>query len=296
MLTSSGRNTALSKRLFLTVVQGHELSEYAKRASQWGAFFIALMFLWLLPGLPAQAQSCVADRFDEQPGVSQVVDGDTLRLEDGRLLRFIGINTPEIGRDGNPSEAFAEQARDVLLGLLGPNPRVSLRYDHERQDRYGRLLAHVYLADGRSLGRQLLEQGFAAHIVVPPNDWNADCYRKAELAARESAKGVWSTLYRPIPVNELPRSTRGFRVIRGRVEYVAESRRSLWLNFPHLPGEGDRGGVALRVNRDELANFTDWQPYELQGKEVEVRGWLYPSGEQLLMSVRHPAALRILSP
>lgn len=269
--------------------------ESKQRASRRGAFFIAPLFLCLLVLPPAQAQPCQAERIDEQAVVSQVVDGDTLRLEDGRLVRFIGVNTPEIGRDGKPDEVFAQQAREALLGLLGRNSRISLRYGQERQDRYGRLLAHVYLADGRNLEVQLLREGFAAHIVVPPNDGHADCYQAAERAARSTNKGVWSTLYRPISVNELARSVRGFRVIRGRVEHVGESRHSLWLNFPRLPGEGDREGVALRVSRNDLGNFTDWQPQELQGKEIEVRGWLFPNRKQLVMQLRHPGTLRILA-
>lgn len=282
----------------MTVVTGHAPSKHAHKASPRGAFFIALLFaslgsLWQV----SRAAACAPDRIDEQAGVSAVVDGDTLRLANGRLVRFIGINTPELGRDGRPHEAYAIEARDALAALIGDARQVTLRYGQERQDRYGRLLAHVYLPDGRSLEAELLQAGLAAHIVVPPNVWHADCYRGVETGVRSAAaqKGVWTTLYRPIPVNELPRDSRGFRIIRGRIVRVGESQTALWLNFPRLPGELARAGVALRVSRKDLGYFAGQPLHALQGREVEARGWLYASGKQLVMQLRHPAALRVLS-
>jgi hypothetical protein len=209
-------------------------------------------------------------------------------------VRLIGINAPEINHEGAPSEPLAEAARDALAGLLNKDKHIGLRFDVEREDRYRRLLAHVFLADGRSVEAQQLAQGLAAQIVVPPNLWQADCLRAAEQAARAANQGVWATLYRPLPVAELSRETQGFRIIRGRIERVGESRHSIWLNFPRRPGAGEREGVALRVDRDDLGNFSDWRPQALHGREIEVRGWLYRNQQQLVMSLRHPAAVNIV--
>lgn len=228
--------------------------------------------------------------------MAQVVDGDTLRLNDGRRVRLIGLNATELGHDGRPPEPHAQPAREALQSLLGPRAVVGLRYGRERHDRYGRLLAHVYLADGRSVEAQLLERGLAAQIVVPPNTGSWQCYRRAERLARAARRGVWGGFYRPVPVATLARDTRGFRVVTGRVVRVGESRRSLWLNFSSYSGKGPRKGVAVRIDRDDLRYFEDWNPRELGGQTVIVRGWLYPYKQQQIIRLRHPAGLERLPP
>lgn len=267
-----------------------------KRASRWGALFIAC----LLFTSPSLARECPADRIHETVTVEKVVDGDTLKLTDGRLVRLIGINTPEKARKELPAEPFAKQATLAVELLLSDAERegglsaVGLQYDAERKDRHGRTLAHVYLQDGRSVQANLLSNGLAAHIVVPPNLTNRKCYRDAELEAKEAEDGVWSSLYRPIPVESLPRDTKGFRIISGRVINVGESRRSIWLNFPRRPGERKREGIAVRISRKDLAYFKQWQPQNLKNKTIIVRGWLYPYKKQLVMQVRHPSSIEIV--
>ena len=278
---------------------------YKYRASHRGAFFIGgLFFVQALFVSPVWAMECQADRIDETVAVSRVVDGDTLRLKDGRLIRFIGINTPELARKDKPAEPLAKKSRKVLQSLLeksvsqnssGSDVSVGLRYGTERKDRYGRTLAHVYLANGVSVEAQMLLAGMGAQIVVPPNIWNRECYRAAEKSARQKNLGVWKGLYRPIPIADVPRLSRGFRLISGKVVRVGESKRSIWLNFPKLPGEGRREGVAVRISRKDLEYFTSWNPVQLKGKQVVVRGWVYPYKKQLVMQLRHPFALEIKS-
>ncbi len=231
--------------------------------------------------------------------MAKVVDGDTLRLDDGRLVRFIGINTPEMAKKGVPAEPFASQAKLALKILLEDSrrdgrPIVGLEYDAERKDRHGRTLAHVYLQDGRSVQADLLTHGLAAHIVVPPNLAHKECYRQAEAVVRKSGDGVWSGYYQPIDVESLPRDIKGFRVISGRVIDVGESRQSIWLNFPRRQGESRREGVAVRIHRQDLAYFTQWKPQDLRNKKIIVRGWLYPYKKQLVMRVRHPLSVEVV--
>ncbi|MDT8383330.1 MAG: thermonuclease family protein [Gammaproteobacteria bacterium] len=270
-----------------------------KRASPWGALFVCLLVSVAGPAPAYSAQAlvapgCVADRLDETAVLATVVDGDTLRLKDGRSVRLIGINTPEIGCDGKPSEPLAVQAREDLRSLLGPAAVLGLRYGRERQDRYGRLLAHVYLADGRSVEEQLLRAGLAAHIVVPPNSGNAACYQAAEHLARTADKGVWREHYRPLPVAEVPAGARGFRVITGRVLSVGQSKKSWWLNFTPRPRKGETAtGVAVRISRDDLVQFDTDRLSALPGRTIIVRGWLSPYKKQLVLRLRHPANLEV---
>jgi len=273
------------------LIRGH------KKASHWGAFFVCLLLGFVVvsaPALAAQEAQCVSNAVDETASVARVIDGDTLRLSDGRSVRLIGINTTEIGRRGKTSEPLAEAARDALQTLLGKNATVGLRFGEEKKDRYGRLLAHVYRADGKSVEAALLTAGLAAQIVVPPNVGQLECYRAAEKIARRAGKGVWQNIYRPVPVQEISHSARGFRIIRGRVTQVGESRRSLWLNFQPRPGEGPREGVAVRIARDDLQWFTGEPPQSLRGKTIIVRGWMSPYKKQSVMRLRHPASLEIV--
>lgn len=227
-----------------------------------------------------------------------MIDGDTIKLIDGRSVRLIGINTPEMAYKQRPAEAFAKQAKLAVKLLLEDSPpgesKVGLQYDAERKDRHGRTLAHVYLPDGRSIEAELLTRGLAAHIVVPPNLDHRKCYREAELEARRVNKGVWSSLYQPVPVEDLSRNTKGFRIISGRVIRVNESRKSFWLNFPGRSGEDRREGVAVRIARKDLAYFKQLSPLKLKNKKIIVRGWLYPYKKQLVMLVRHPFSIEVV--
>ena len=74
-------------------------------------------------------------------------------------------------------------------------------------------------------------------------------------------------------------------------ECLGEGKRSLWLNFTRRPGESGREGVALRIDRDDLPYFASWDPRELVGREIIVRGWFHPHKGQLVMRLRQPMAV-----
>lgn len=236
----------------------------------------------------AGTPSCAPDRLDEQVVVSYVQDGDTLALRDGRKLRLIGVNAPERGRDHRPAEPLAVEARNRLQALLRQRGnRINLRYDAERRDRHGRVLAHAFLEDGRSLAAFLLEHGLGFTIVVPPNLWNLACHEGAEQIARRQHRGVWGQRhFEPVDVQQLTPSNTGFARIQGRVRRVGTSRNSVWLNL------SDR--VALRIDRADLRYFHGQPPARLQNKRITARGWLVAQGKRLVMRVRHPAALEAI--
>ena len=213
-----------------------------------------------------------------------VYDGDTLRLQDGTNVRLIGINTPEMGRDGEPSEPLAEAGLTALEALAGPGTKLGLRVGQEQRDRYGRLLAHVFLGDGSNVQRALLETGLATALVVPPNLWVLPCYAEAEAIARKQRLGVWKLdTYRPTPAAGLDRGERGFRLVKGKVARIGESRGNWWLNLTRE--------MAVRIPKRDLEHFHAYHPKDLLGREVEVRGWLQRRRGEFRITVRHPAAL-----
>lgn len=250
----------------------------------------ALLCLWVWWPLLAGADECVPEHFDEIVSVDRIYDGDTVRLNDGRRLRLIGIDAPEIFHDRNDAEPFARDAKEALSALIEQGGgRIRLTYDRERRDRYSRYLAHAF-TDGdesASISADLLMKGLAISLVVPPNVRFLDCYRAAETKAREAGEGIWGDeAYNPIEGIDVPASIEGFRIVTGKVERVGESRTSLWINL--------EGGIALRIDRDDLENFPGtFSPETLVEKQVTARGKVYRHRGQNRMRIAHPADLTV---
>jgi len=248
----------------------------------WGAFFVSLALLALLAG-GCQARGALDAR------VQRVIDGDTVLLTDGRRVRLIGLDTPELPHDGRPGEPLATEARDALKALLTPHRfRVRLEYDRQRKDPHGRTLAHLYTPDGTNLTEALLNRGLASLVVIPPNVRHVDRYAAAERRARRARKGVWRLpRFQPVTVSELGQRAGGFHVVRGRVTHVGHGRKSVWLDF------GRR--FAARVAREDLPWFEGLDLDGLKGRRIEVRGLVWPGRKtDLQMRLRHPALLAIL--
>jgi len=244
----------------------------------------------LISAAPVNANTqCGADHIDRRVHVNYVYDGDTVTLRDGRRLRLIGIDTPEMGRDGKPDQPFAVAARDALRTLLKARPELDLRLDHARRDVHGRLLAHAFLTDGTSVSAWLLEKGYATLLIIPPDDWNVTCYQAAERHARESGAGIWSLpAYQPIPSEQLERTARGYRVVEGRVIHIGRSSHSIWLDL--------EGKVAARIDQEDMVYFPERSLRRLLHKHVIVRGWVYPYRDELHLRLRYPTALELTDP
>ena len=127
--------------------------------------------------------------------VRRVIDGDTIELGGGRLVRYIGIDAPEVRRrvgerwivDPEPfSRAATEANRQLVEGKA-----VRLEYDVQTHDRYGRTLAYIYVGD-RMVNEALLAAGYAQVMTIPPNVRYAERFRAAVKAARNARRGFWS--------------------------------------------------------------------------------------------------------
>ena len=135
--------------------------------------------------------------------VKRVIDGDTIELEDGERVRFIGIDTPEIHesykldrdirRTGQDKRTILELGRRSYLFTknLVQGKRVSLEFDVEKRDRYKRLLAYVYLKDGTFVNAEIIRAGYASLMTYPPNVKYAELFTKLYREARENNWGLW---------------------------------------------------------------------------------------------------------
>jgi micrococcal nuclease len=118
--------------------------------------------------------------------VSRVVDGDTFYCRDGRKVRLIGVDSPELAQ-GDPGRA----ARDALGRLLPQGSAVRLEEDATHTDRYGRVLAWVW-SDAGLVNEALVRGGWAVLYTVPPNVKYASRVERAQKQAREARAGLWS--------------------------------------------------------------------------------------------------------
>jgi len=125
--------------------------------------------------------------------VVRVVDGDTVVLAGGIKVRALGIDAPEMEKDGQPADFLAHQAKAALTELT-LNRTVGLSYDRLRYDHYGRLLAYLWLPDQILVNAELVRRGLARVYFIAPNLR----YQKELLAAQQEAigaqRGVWQEL------------------------------------------------------------------------------------------------------
>ncbi len=135
--------------------------------------------------------------------VTKVIDGDTIELQNRERVRFIGIDAPEawpshkLERDRKRTKkdretiiAMGKIATEFTKNLV-EGKKVKLEFDVEKKDRYGRLLAYVYLPDGRMLNAELVKEGYARVYTFPPNVKYVDMFLELQREARENNRGLW---------------------------------------------------------------------------------------------------------
>ena len=127
--------------------------------------------------------------------VERVVDGDTIVVElqgQRERVRLLGIDTPESVAEDRPDQCYGAEAGAYLTDLLPVGTDVALVRDVEPRDQYDRLLAYVVRTDDQLfVNLDLVDRGFAATLVYPPNDHYADVLRQAERAAVAAGAGLW---------------------------------------------------------------------------------------------------------
>jgi micrococcal nuclease len=115
-----------------------------------------------------------------------VVDGDTFYCRDGRKVRLIGVDSPERGQ-----RPFGGAARQALLKLLPPGSAVVLQRDVTPTDRYGRVLAYVFIGP-TLVNEAMVRNGWAVLYTVPPNVKYAERLERAQKEARARGTGLWA--------------------------------------------------------------------------------------------------------
>lgn len=182
--------------------------------------------------------------------VVRVVDGDTIVVdlnEKQEKVRFLLIDTPEsVHRDASKNTEFGKIASDFTKNLL-ENQKVSLEFDVAERDRYGRLLAYVYL-DDEMINETLLKEGMAKVTVFQPNVKYVDRFRELEKEARDNKIGIWKDGVSAFQDNK--QSNNENKVNTGSYIANANTMKFHKSNCKHANSIADYNKVSLN-NRDE---------------------------------------------
>lgn len=230
--------------------------------------------------------------------VKAVIDGDTIALSGSEFrVRYLGIDAPEILTGSSPGEPLGESARklnsEMVLGK-----KVRLERDIEKFDKYGRMLAYVYV-DDVLVNEVLVREGLAEVLFIDPNKKYLTRFQSAEENAQKEQKGIWNKKARftPPALNEQyviePSKAADFIgekvVVRGSVEGARENRHVIALRL--------KGGLDVVIFRRDLPSFAffDIEPKTFyKDKRVEAIGRvsLYKGRPQII--VNHPIGLMVI--
>lgn len=124
--------------------------------------------------------------------VVNVIDGDTIKIEGGQVVRYIGIDTPETVHPSKPVQCYGKEASDKNKELV-EGKEIKLEKDVSETDKYGRLLRYVWLGD-MLVNEYLVREGYAQSSSYPPDVKYQDRFVESQKQAREEKKGLWGDL------------------------------------------------------------------------------------------------------
>ncbi len=121
--------------------------------------------------------------------VSKIIDGDTIQLETGEIVRYLGVDTPELFKKEGRAEFYAREAARYNKRLVFLK-KVRLEFDVEKKDNYGRLLAYVFVKN-LFVNGELVKHGYAKVMIKPPNIKYKDMLLSYQQKAMDEEKGLW---------------------------------------------------------------------------------------------------------
>lgn len=236
---------------------------------------------------------CMAPTDYSNIKVINVIDGDTVRLSNGELLRYIGIDTPEMrikhgGTFVYSPQPFAKEATQLNQELVG-GKFVRVEFDVEKRDTYRRLLGYCFI-DEMMVNKKLVEEGLAVLYTKPPNIAYADELIFAQKQARKNKKGLWAT-YETIDHTQAHRYINQIRTVRGRIINTYDSGKVVFLNF----GYNYKTDFTVVIFRSSLSLFLNKgiNPVSFyRGKTVEVTGRIKEyNGPEIIVNIPEEIAV-----
>lgn len=263
---------------------------------------VAMRYLSILTVLLAFAITAPADAdapsglmVDGAGRVVEIVDGDTVVLDDGTEIRLVGLQAPKLalGRRGFVEWPLAAESRDALAELV-LGRQVSLAYGGRRTDRHGRALAHLLRDDGLWVQAAMLAIGMARVYSFEDNRIAVAEMLAAERRGRMAGRGIWAHPFYGIrTVEETDGLLDTFQVVEGVVLDAAEVRRRVYLNF----GTDWRDDFTVSIAPEHVRAFraAGFEPLDLTGRRIRVRGWLHRRNGPMI-DATHPEQIELLEP
>lgn len=253
-------------------------------------FFLSALpvfvLLWLGAPLNA-AEEAAAPASGGSARVTEIIDGDTVTLDDGRQVRLVGIQAPKLplGRRDFKTWPLADEAKQALEKITSGRI-VELRYGGGRIDRHGRVLAHLFLENGVWVQGEMLKAGMARVYTFPDNRETAQEMYAIEHSARQARRGVWShSFYAVRTPEETSEHIGAFQVVEGLVLDAVKVKGAVYLNF----GADWRKDFTVMIPSTALRMFVKdgIDPLSFKGKNIRARGWLKERNGPMI-EVSHP--------
>lgn len=178
--------------------------------------------------LAAEDQNQTAPKIEnsQEVVITRVIDGDTVELEGGVKVRYIGIDTPETSDPRTGVQCFGKEATKRNKKLV-EGKKVFLEKDVSETDKYGRTLRYVWVSD-RLVNEILVKEGYAFSSPYPPDVKYQNRLNRAEVQARNSSIGMWGSC--KFVTGEKTTLPTGDCVIKGNISSSGEK-------IYHLPGQ-----------------------------------------------------------
>lgn len=271
----------MTPRLFCIHVSG--LKDLNSKKAR-GLFFLCLFFIFGCSGSISLS--------GKDYRVRQVIDGDTIELEDGRKVRYIGIDTPETGRrkgDGWVYEPapYADKAKELNRQMVD-GKLVRLELDVQKTDKYGRLLAYCFSGDA-FVNARMLEEGLAILYTSPPNVRYAELLVNAQEDARRNNRGLWGGI-QIVQAKDAGGYLNQIVTVEGRVSSVYQSPKVNILNF----GRSDFKAVIFKEEFPVFMSQGISIRQDYKGRIVRITGKVREYKDDFEIVVRHPSAIEVV--
>jgi len=223
----------------------------------------------------------------------EIIDGDTLRIGDGRQVRLVGLQAPKLplGRKGFKPWPLGDEAK-AALARLALGRRLQLAYGGRRIDRHRRILPHLVDSEGQWVQAALLAEGMARVYSFRDNRTAVRAMYRIESEARQRGLGIWGhPFYRVRSPAALNTDVGSFQVVEGRVKAVATVRGTTYLNF----GADWRSDFTVMLRKPAYGLFreTGLPPAGLAGQRIRVRGWLRERNGPMIEAT-HPEQIEMI--
>ncbi len=229
--------------------------------------------------------------------VRYVIDGDTVKLANGETLRYIGIDTPETKiKEGGEfiykPQPFALEAKNLNKKLV-EGKTVSIEFDVEKKDTYGRLLGYCFLKDGTFVNNELVKNGLATIYTYPPNVKYTNLLYKSQVTAREQKQGLWGA-YETITADKVSSYLNQIRTVRGTVKNTRQTKKCFFLNFDTPKGKKFKIVIFKNTHNYFSDKGIDLETF-YTGKTIEVSGRIrrYKNSYEIIANT--PEDIKIIS-